>query len=342
MATARHKDFTVPTDWVRDLIQIADPGPGVLARALAAADLHWTDLSADGRSIGQRQEVRFVLSLHDSLGGGHASAELGLRMPGRTSTVVSYLEHSSRTLGEALAALARYLRLTRPGARLGFAVAEGRGVLSLDHLDPWTWHSAPYQEFVVSTALASFRTSTGQPVSPLAVGLSRASEGREPRLEEIWGAPVSTGEDRARMTFGAEALALPLVGYDAPLLAHLKRYGDLLLRSAPEPHATLRHQVEAAILDRLPRGAPPVADVASDLGLSVRTLTRRLAEDSLTYRGLVEDVRRQKAERMLADPRLSLAEIAFLLGYAEQSSFTNAFRRWTGTAPGAYRSAQGL
>ncbi|WP_172331174.1 AraC family transcriptional regulator [Mangrovicoccus sp. HB161399] len=332
-------DFTVPADWVRSAIQVSGAGPNLLARVLAAAGLEEADIEGEDAAIGQRQEALFFHAFAEQMGNPYFAAELGLRMPGRTSTIVSYVFHGSRSLGDAMAATARLLRLTRPGLQMDFSREGETGRWILRSIDPWVLQLAAYQEFAVSSVIADFRNATGTALVPDAVQLPSAARGHEARLARLWGCPVDTGGERLVLTFGAAALALPLRRHDPDLLKHLQRYGELLLRDAPEPEEGLLHRVESAVLEHLPEGgAPPVALIAEDLGLSVRTLTRRLAEEGQGYRELVEDVRRRKAQLMLSDRTLSLAEIAFLLGYSEQSSFTNAFRRWTGRAPGAYRS----
>ena len=76
------------------------------------------------------------------------------------------------------------------------------------------------------------------------------------------------------------------------------------------------------------------------LGVSERTLQRRLTELGRSFSDVVEDFRREEAARLLATPGLHLVEVAGRLGYAEQTSFTRAFRRWTGTTPGAWRAGR--
>ena len=71
--------------------------------------------------------------------------------------------------------------------------------------------------------------------------------------------------------------------------------------------------------------------------MSSRTLTRRLAEEGLSYKGLLDEVRRKLAIQYLKDRRISLKQVAYLLGYSEVSAFYHAFRRWTGSSPVQHR-----
>ena len=87
----------------------------------------------------------------------------------------------------------------------------------------------------------------------------------------------------------------------------------------------------------LSEGVPAVSDVAGHLGMSARTLQRRLSERGLAYQQLVDSARRRLALSLLRQTDYSLAEIAFMTGFAEQSSFTRAFKRWAGQTPRSYR-----
>ena len=98
-------------------------------------------------------------------------------------------------------------------------------------------------------------------------------------------------------------------------------------------------QVRRVILAELADGAEEEA-VARALHVSRRTLQRRLADDGTSFRLVLEDLRKELAERYLKDPGNSIVEVAFLLGFSDQSSFHRAFQRWTGASPGRWRREQ--
>ena len=91
------------------------------------------------------------------------------------------------------------------------------------------------------------------------------------------------------------------------------------------------------ITQALSEGIPTISKIADQLGMSRRTLQRRLADQGLVYQELVDETRRDLAVRLLERNEFSLAEIAFLTGYAEQSTFTRAFKRWHGLTPTGFR-----
>ena len=97
-------------------------------------------------------------------------------------------------------------------------------------------------------------------------------------------------------------------------------------------------RIRASLLERMAAGELSEEDSARDLHMSRRSLQRRLAEADATYQSLVDDTRRDLALRYIQDPAKSATDITFLLGYSQQSAFTRAFRRWTGSSPTEYRS----
>jgi len=101
----------------------------------------------------------------------------------------------------------------------------------------------------------------------------------------------------------------------------------------------LVHRVKAGIIDALPSGPVANEKVARDLGLSVRSLQRRLAEAGTSFRDLLDTSRQEMALSYIREPEIELAEIAFLLGFSDQSAFSRAFKRWTGNTPNEVRKA---
>lgn len=137
-----------------------------------------------------------------------------------------------------------------------------------------------------------------------------------------------------RMIFPAALLSLPLVSAD-PVAMELARQ---------QCERELRAVVDAGLVGRVRRaladgdGVRPLPAVARALGLSTRTLKRKLAGHGTRFSALADDHRRQRALLLIEDRGLGLAEIAERVGYTEVANFTRAFRRWTGATPAAYRA----
>jgi AraC-like DNA-binding protein len=139
------------------------------------------------------------------------------------------------------------------------------------------------------------------------------------------------------MVFDEATLVLPMVHRNAQLLAVLVPGLDLAL-SQDDPARTLADDVRDALSRTISGDRPAIAKVAKSLGLSARTLQRRLGELGTTYQDLLDDVRHRSARRLLMSTSLGIGEVAFLLGYEEVNSFQRAFHVWEGTTPARWRA----
>ena len=99
----------------------------------------------------------------------------------------------------------------------------------------------------------------------------------------------------------------------------------------------LAMRAKVALIERLPSGRVCKEEVAETLAVSLRTLQRKLREEGTSYLDLLQDTRLQLARRYLRSPGRSVVETAYLLGFSEPSTFSRAFKRWTGQAPAEYR-----
>lgn len=158
-------------------------------------------------------------------------------------------------------------------------------------------------------------------------------------FHETWfGCPVTFDADLDAVLISHEAMDRPNIlgdeGISRYLTLHLEEeLADV--ESAPPLVAQAKH----AIAQALNEGGPRMADIAKGLGLSARSFHRRLSDHGLSFQTLTEQTRRELAEGLLRDAQYSLADIAFLTGFSEQSSFTRAFKRWFGTTPATYRKS---
>ncbi len=157
---------------------------------------------------------------------------------------------------------------------------------------------------------------------------------------ELFGCPVHFGAGRTGAGFAAHYLAAPLVR-DESELAQMLRRAPFELLSRREYGTTVAEQVRRALVRALgdsPR-LPALGEIAARLAVSPATLRRRLAAENTSYKDLKDTVRRDAAIAGLAEGSEPIAELAARLGFSEDTAFHRAFRRWTGTTPGAYRLA---
>jgi AraC-like DNA-binding protein len=181
------------------------------------------------------------------------------------------------------------------------------------------------------------RRVTGAPIAPVSIAFAHAAPARSDEHARILGVRPRFGADVAELVLARRDLERPSLVADASLLEILDSHAQGLLSrlpAAPDLVANLRAAVERA----LARGALTIAKVAPQLGVSPRTLQRRLADEHGTsFQAVVDEVRAQLARHWLDERELSVAEVAFALGFADQSAFHRAFVRWTGATPGQYR-----
>jgi AraC-like DNA-binding protein len=131
---------------------------------------------------------------------------------------------------------------------------------------------------------------------------------------------------------------MPVVSADPYLSKFLITHFEEVLSDRPKTRGSFQSSVENIIVPILPHGTVRVSEIASRLGMSQRSLARRLSLEGQTFSDVLEGIRSNLAERYLTEEDLSISQIAWLLGYKEVSALTHAFKRWTGTTPREARS----
>lgn len=250
-------------------------------------------------------------------------------------------------VGYSLAAsphlLAGFRDLTRHMAVISDATAftlerDARGYwLSICHIG--TARPVPRQrvEFAVLTLVVLCSWLTRREVQPLAVEFTAAPPppGCEAGYRAAFGLWPRFGEDANRFLLSEADLLAPIPTHNPELLALHEKLVETELGQLGQTCVGARVRQEIARL--LPRGEPRREDVAVLLGLTDRTLQRRLQAEETSYQHLLDGTRRELARQYLGEPRHSLAEVADLLGFVDQSNLFRACRRWFGMPPGQYR-----
>ncbi|MES1943828.1 AraC family transcriptional regulator [Salinisphaera sp. PC39] len=249
---------------------------------------------------------------------------------------LGYVFFACDDLGAALERLHTYQRLVYDVNPMGVAVEGAHTCLCWGQS---RGRPGPLVDEAAVTALVQFaRDMTGTRIAPAAVDFINPRPADTAPYEAYFGCPVAFGRDVTRVVLPTPLLALPLRRPDPALRELLEREARERLSALPDGD-DLRRDVRRAVLRLAREGRPDLPAVAAALGLSERTLHRRLAGRGINFRRLRDETLRRAAEDYLADPGLRLADVALLLGYSEQSAFNRAFRRWTGRTPGAYRAS---
>ena len=183
------------------------------------------------------------------------------------------------------------------------------------------------------------RLLTGVPITPTAVAFAHAPPPDTRPHERIFGVLPTFGAVETWLRFDDATLALPVRAPRSKLTTWLVSYAEVLLADLGAPPDDIEGQVMRAVVTGLQDGSVGIEPIAQRLGTTPRTLQRRLAAAGTSFAALVDRARRATAEHHLRDRALPIAEVSFLLGFADPSNFHRAFRRWTGTTPAAYRAA---
>ena len=172
---------------------------------------------------------------------------------------------------------------------------------------------------------------------PSRVSFTHRRKDDSSELSTFFGSDVTFGAAADEVAFSTSIKQMPVVGADPYLNELLIKYCEQALAARSSKRSSFGSNVENVIALHLPHGKARVGEIARKLGVSQRTLARRLSSEGLTFASVLQRLKSDLAKRHLADETLSISEIAWLLGYRDVSAFTHAFKRWTGRAPRAIR-----
>jgi len=191
-------------------------------------------------------------------------------------------------------------------------------------------------EFIFVTVVSFCRWITRSDLSPRSVELAYPGPADPAPYRTAFRCPVVFDAPRNSLLFASADMNLALPTFNPQLAELHERFAGEYLRHFD--HAQTSFRVREAIVRRLPDGEPRRDEVAVELRMSERTLQRRLEEEKTSFVQLLDDTRRELADQYLGRLHLSLAQAAYLLGFADQSSFFRACRRWFKVSPGQYRN----
>ena len=268
-------------------------------------------------------------------GDDHLGIHLAEAAPIASFEVHAYALLSSPTLREAYRRGCRFQRLIHEATRLTFDEEGEEGILShaLASGSPVPRHPA---EFLVTVWVRLGRLVTGDLWSPSQVCFAHDEPADAREHARVFGANVQFRTGRTALHIPASVLDRVNPRADPGLVQVLDRYAGALLAQKPL-RTTFSGRVQAWLAEAHGGGAPTAAEAAKALFVSVRTLHRSLQEEGTTFRELLDHLRREQSMTLLARRDCSIAEVAFLLGFSELSSFYRAFRRWTGQTPAEFR-----
>ena len=311
-----------------------DAEPALFGAGLSRRQLSENDIGASVASQYRFLELA-ALEANDHLLGLHVAAEMDMRAIG----ILFYLAGASPTVSEALENLAHYSATTNEALVLETFRHKDEVILAIRHVQEF---DEPHQQFFELLALWFIRTlhkQTNLDFSPLRVTFTHGRDAGLREVHRLLRCPVEFAQTVDSWVLPQRILDLPIVSEDSYLLRVLTVHADELLT---ERHSVtgLQSMVADQLISLLPSGESRAAAVAQRLNMSTRSFTRQLAKEGTTFGEILERLRRRLAFRYLAHDRMSIKQIAWLLGYSQVGAFNHAYRRWTGTSPGRARQKQ--
>ncbi|MFD2656937.1 AraC family transcriptional regulator [Gracilibacillus thailandensis] len=243
--------------------------------------------------------------------------------------------YHARDYRDALTRMARYKRMCPPESLL--IIEEGNDcTIELE----WLYTDQPGPAMLTGITLAFLlelgRRGTGQPLTARSVEFSHSTADVQ-SLEAYFGCRVQTDGSSNKITLHRSDLDRPFVSYNAELLEVLTPVLDQSL-NGHQLSNSITEMVKWIMKRSLAGGCFNIQTVAGELGISNRTLQRRLHDEGTSFKHLLTQVRQEQAREYLADPSLDISEVAFLIGYEDQNSFYRAFRLWEGDTPSNWRA----
>lgn len=243
---------------------------------------------------------------------------------------------SAPTLRDSLLRLERYFRLVTDTAVYRLNEESALALFSLETCTPDHPALQLRDECALAAMAEKIKTFGIGEVELDHVSFKHGCRGDPARFEAFFGCTVLFGANRNALALAPDILNRPNKLGDQGISEFLVRHLDTEIQQLSGSRS-LKEEVLDHLASRLSEGVPQASDVAVQMGMSERTFYRRLADENLSYRDVLKDAQLSLAQELLTGSSCSIAEVAFLTGFSEQSTFSRAFKRWVGEAPAQFR-----
>ena len=250
--------------------------------------------------------------------------------------VIDFLASTAPSIGTALAKVADYFPIINAVVRLPYSVADRQVTFGVEAPSRPGTITRPYAEYTLAAVFLRTRIATNQRYPLVRVEFSHPRPADTREHERVFECPVHFGMAACRLVIAREVWDMPRAGVNPALFSVLESHARLLLDRVAAPDGLVA-AVRTAIEAELRGGDPRLESIARRLAMSPRSLQRRLRGAGVTFNDLLDSLRFQAAKTYLSQRDVAGTEVAYLLGFTEQSSFNRAFRRWSGQTPSHYR-----
>jgi len=254
---------------------------------------------------------------------------LAMEIPIGAYPLLDYLVLTAETVGDGARHLERFLRINNSPTELRIREEPGRVRLVATAGNPLSI------EFTFALAIVHLRRETGDRFRAASLSFRHRVDDPAEYARRL-DVKVQTASDMDALTMTRAMWSLPMTRRDSALHGLLRRQAEEIL-AAQSTDGRYDSELRRVLAQRVAGGDTSLAAVARHLATSPRSVQRRLAEEGLTYQGVLDAIRRESAEQYLADSRLSVGEVGYLLGFSEPAAFHRAFKRWNGITPLDFR-----
>jgi AraC-like DNA-binding protein len=263
---------------------------------------------------------------------------VGLHSEPRDYYVLGHSWLASTTLKDAFERMIRYREVISSNVQSSALIREGDLYrLKAVYPDVERMPIMTGMEAGVAGLLKLCRVSAGRDIRPVRAELIFAADRNPEEFQRLLQCPIRYDCDHNALWFRAEDLDAPLPGAVPEMLDAADRIARDYIASFD--HSKVATQVRTLLVRMLPAGKVDQETIASKLYRSASTLQRQLGAEGTSYRDILAETRESLAKQYLADPGYAPSDVAFMLGFADQSNFGRAFKRWTGMSPGEYQRA---
>ncbi len=318
--------------WAR----LLEAGSSQADSSLSKAGLTLKQIKDRKTRLSAESQIRFLElgaeALQDNALGFHLARDFDLREIG----LLYYVAASSETITEALSKGERYCRLANEGITLRFAAKEM--AITLRYVGVERRSDRHQIEFWLTSIIRIGRVLSNRRLVPSRIKVAHRRRTTPAQMRSFLGCEIEFGSGVDEIVFPRSVGSMPIKSADHHLNDLLVTYCEEALAHRKPGKGSLRSSVENAIAPLLPHREARAEEIARRLGMSHRTLARRLASEGLTFTAILDELKIDLAKSYLKNDELPISQTAWLLGYGEVSAFTRAFTRWTGMPPRRWRA----
>jgi AraC-like DNA-binding protein len=294
-------------------------------------------------SAGDRISNKLLNQLWERAAEASGDPALGVKMGRRMQPshffVIGHAWLASSTLLEAMERMMRYEEILDSGITdIRLEKRDDVYVISETYPNPADYPGKLSVDMSITSLIILCEAAMHEPVLPTRLELLLPSDEPTDIYDGLINGPIITGCERNALHFSAEDLDKQLPGSIPDILEATSSIAERYIASQVE--GKVAHQVRELLVQMLPSGSVDQEAVAARLHCSASTLQRQLSADETSYRDVLESTRRDLAEAYLKEEKHAHAQIAFLVGFSDQSNFARAFKRWTGMSPGQFQKAE--